>query len=180
MKRGLLAVMLVAVMAVSLLFPVAVLAANPVVTITVSAQTVAITNTQDTWVIGPVLVNAVVYFSATGAADPDYSQIENTGNVAVDVEIRGIDAEGGTYDWVLAAAAGDKIYQLYANSEAAPTTYNVEVMSAGYVDLCTNLAATGSDKYVWSMEFTAPTIFDALDTGADKIATVTLVASIHV
>jgi hypothetical protein len=177
MKKRLLAVMLVAVMAVSLLFPVVASAADPTVTITVSAVVVSITNTQDTWAIGPVLVDAVVYFSADGNADVDYSQIENTGNVAVDVEIQGTDAEGGAYDWTLAAAAGDKAYSLYANSEGAPTVYDVEVKSSSYVDLTTDLAALGT--YDWSMKFTAPTDFDAADAGANKTATVTLVASQH-
>jgi hypothetical protein len=177
MKKRLLAVMLVAVMAVSLLFPVVALAADPVVTITVSAVVVSITNTQDTWVIGPVLVDAVVYFSATGAADPDYSQIENTGNVSVDIEIQGTDAEGGAFDWTLDTAAGDKTFQLYANTELAPTVYDVEVQSVGYVDLITDLDAL--DTYDWSMEFTAPTDFDAADAGANKTIYVTLVASQH-
>lgn len=177
MKRRLLAVMLVAVMAVSLLFPVVALAADPTVTITVSAVVVSITNSQDTWAIGPVVVDAVVYFSADGNADVDYSQIENTGNVAVDVEIQGTDADDETYDWTLAAAAGDKTYSLYANSEGAPTVYDVEVKSSSYVDLTTDLAALGT--YDWSMKFTAPTDFDAADDGTDKTITVTLVASQH-
>ena len=169
---------LVLVVALVASFATPVLAADPVVTITMSALTIAITNSQDTWAIGPVEVDDVVYFSATGAQDDDYSQIENTGNVAVDIEIQGTDAEGGAYDWALQAAAGDKIYSLYANTELAPTVYDVEVKSSIYVDLIANLVV--DDLHDWSLKFTAPTIFDAADTGANKTATVTLVASEHV
>jgi len=86
---GLMAVMLLlaTVLPCSVVF-----ATDPEVTITVTAQIVAITNTQATWTVDtPIAVDGVVYFSATDAQDDDYSQIENTGNVAVDVEIQGTD-----------------------------------------------------------------------------------------
>ena len=168
------------VLAVALLamWAVPVFAANPTVSITVTAQVVAITNSQATWAIGVVDVDAVVYFSATGAQDDDYSQITNTGSVAVDVEIQGTDIEGGVYDWTLAATTGSEQYSLFANSEATPTVYDVEVKSSTYGDLTTNLAASGT--YLWSMKFTAPTAFNANDDGNEKTATVTLVASKYV
>jgi hypothetical protein len=177
MKRRLLAIVLAVSLLVSLLFPVVALAADPTVTITVSALTIAITNTEDTWAIGPVEVDATAYFSADNSQDDNYSQIENTGNVAEDIEIQGTDFEGGAYDWTLAAAAGDQTYSLYANSEGAPTVYDVEVKSSSYNDLTTNLTAT--DTYDWSMKFTAPSAFNGSDAGANKTATVTLVASQH-
>lgn len=168
------------VLAVALLvgFAGPALAANPTVAITVTAEVVAITNSKATWAIGTVLVDAVVYFSTDGTQDDDWSQIVNTGSTAVDIEIQGTDIEGGDYDWTLAAAAGSETYQLYANSEAAPTVYDVEVKSSSYVDLITNLAI--DDTYDWSMEFTAPTAFNAADDGNEKSATVTLVASKYV
>lgn len=167
-------------LAVALLTMLAVpaFAANPTVSITVTAEVVSITNTEATWAIGTVATDAVVYFSATGSQDDDYSQITNTGSVAVDVEIQGTDIEGGDYDWTLAAAAGSETYQLYANSESTPTVYDVEVKSSVYNDLTTNLAADGT--YDWSMEFTAPSAFNAADDGNEKTATVTLVASKYV
>jgi hypothetical protein len=173
MKRLLITTALVVALVASFATPV--LAADPTVTITMSAKIVAITNTQANWAIGAVEVDDVVYFSATGAQNDTYSQIENTGNVAVDIEIQGTDAEGGTYDWVLAATTGDQQYSLYANSEATPTVYDVQVKSSVYIDLTTALAAL--DTYDWSMKFTAPTAFHASDAGASKTATVTLVAS---
>jgi len=154
-------------------------ATNPTVSITVTAKVVSITNTQSTWAIGTVDVDDVVYFSATGVQDDDYSQIENTGSVAIDVEIQGTDIEGGSYDWVLASTPGSEQYSLYANNETHPTEYTIEVKSSSYNDICTNLPATGSDTCTWSMNFTAPSAFNANDDGAEKSATVTLVASAH-
>jgi hypothetical protein len=177
MKKRLLVLILLASLLITLLPALPASAADPVVTITVSARIVAITNTQATWAIGDVIVDQVVYFSATGAQDDDYSQIENTGNCAVDVEIQGTDFEGGSYDWTLASSAGDQIYSFYANSEAAPTVYDVEIKSSSYGDLITNLVAT--DTYDWSMKFTAPSAFNGSDAGSQKTATVTLVASKH-
>jgi len=177
MKRRLLAVMLVAVIVVSLLFPMVALAADPTVTITVSAKVIAITNTQDTWTIGAVDVDEVVYFSVDNTQDDDYSQIENTGNVAVDVEIQGTDFEGGDYDWTLAAAAGDQQYSLYTNGDG-DVTYDIEVKSSVYNDITTNLAADGTAD--WSLKLTCPTAFNGADDGENKTATVTLVASEHV
>jgi len=169
------------VLAVALLvaMPMATMAANPTVSITVKAEVVSITNTQAAWDIGTIATSATVYFSATGAQDDDYSQIENTGSVAVDIEIQGTTIEGGTYDWTGSAAGtpGDQIYGLLANSEAAPTVYDIVVKSASYVDLIANLVV--DDTYTWSMKFLGPTAFHASDDGNEKTGTVTLVASKH-
>jgi len=178
MKKLLISLALVMTLIVSFATPT--FAADPTVTITMAAKIIAITNSQATWTIGAVEVDDVVYFSATGAQDDDYSRITNTGNVAVDIEIQGTDAEGGAYDWTLSntGTPGDQIYSLKANSEATPTVYDILVKSAAYVDLYADLAA--SDTYDWSMKFTAPTAFHGSDAGANKTATVTLVASEHV
>ena len=174
-RRIALSLVLAVVLTLGLVAPA--LAANPTVSITVTAEVVAITNTQSAWGIGTVAVDAVVYFSATGSQDDDYSQIENTGTVAVDVEIQGTDIEGGDYDWTLAAAAGSEIYSLHANNATTPTVYDKEVKDASYVDILTDLAADGTSD--WSMKFVAPTAFNAADDGVEKTATVTLVASKH-
>jgi hypothetical protein len=167
------------VLAVALLvgLPLTMMAANPTVSITVTAQVVSITNTQAAWDIGTVDTTATVYFSATGAQDDNYSQITNTGSVAVDIEIQGTNIEGGSYDWTLAAdgVAGDQIYGLWANNPSNGSTYNVTVKSSAYQDITTNLAADGT--YDWSMKFLGPTAFHASDDGNEKTATVTLVAS---
>lgn len=160
-------------------------AANPTVTITVNAATVSITNSQATWnitdLVGAVNVDDVVYFSATGAQDDDYSLILNTGNVACDVEIQGTDFEqaaGGAYNWTLATATAAETYSLYANTNGSGS-YDIEVKSsAAYEDITTDLAA--SNNWNWSLKFTAPSSFHASDDGAAKTATVTLVASVHV
>jgi len=154
------------------------LAANPTVTITVTAGLLTITNSEDTWAIGYATPSEVTYFSATGAQDDDYSMVINTGNLAVDVEIQGVNFEGGSYDWTLGAASGNQTYSLYANKSATPTVYDTEVKSSSYTDLTTDLAA--SANVTWSMKFTAPNEFHASDNGAEKSATVTLVASEHV
>lgn len=150
---------------------------NPTVRITVKAKVIAATNTEDTWPIGIIAPNAVVYFSATGEQDDDYSQIKNTGNVAIDIEIQGTDLEGGTYDWTLSntGAAGTETYALQANSEDNPTSYNIIVKSSSYNDLITDLEP--GDTYNWSMKFTAPTAFNSNDDGTAKSATVTLAIS---
>jgi len=179
--RKLIRIALSLVLAVALLvvFALPAGAANPTVSITVTAQVVSITNSEDTWAIGTVAADAVVYFSATGAQDDDYSQITNTGSVTVDVEIQGTNIEGGDYDWTLASAAGSEQYSLYANKQATPTVYDVEVKTSSYVDITAagGLAADGTND--WSMKFTAPTAFNANDDGNQKTATVTLVASLH-
>ena len=150
-------------------------AANPTVAITVTAEVVAITNTQSAWGIGVVDLDAVVYFSADGNQDDDYSQIENTGSVTCDVEIQGENIEGGDYDWTLATSAGSETYSLYANDDDTPTVYDIEVKSSTYTDLATSFAV--DDTKDWSMKFTAPSAFNAADDGAQKSATITLVAS---
>ena len=174
MKRRL-GLSLVLAVVLLLAVPLATMAANPTVAITVTAEVVAITNTQATWGIGTVALDAVVYFSATGSQDDDYSQIENTGSVAVDVEIQGENIEGGDYDWTLATAAGSETYSLYANDDDTPTVYDIEVKSSTYTDLATSFAV--DDTKDWSMKFTAPSAFNAADDGAQKSATITLVAS---
>lgn len=171
------ALSLVLAVALLVVFALPAGAANPTVSITVTAEVVSITNSQAAWDIGTVALNAVVYFSETGAQDDDYSRITNTGSVAVNVAIQGTNIEGGAYDWTLATGAGNQTYSLYANTPSGGATYSVEVKTSGYVNIVSNLPATGSDTYDWSMKFTAPNEFNVLDDGLDKTATVTLVAS---
>jgi len=133
-----------------------------------------ITNTQATWNIGHVQANDIRYFSADNTQDDDYALITNTGGVAVDVQIQGLDIEGGSYDWTLGSSAGDQTYSLYANSEASPTVYDIEVKKADYSYLCEDLAVEGT--YNWSMKFTAPTALNPADDGLQKSTTITLVA----
>lgn len=169
---GLLAVML---LLATILPCSAVFAANPEVAITVTARIVAITNTQATWTVDtPIAVDGVVYFSATDAADPDYSQVENTGNCTVDVEIQGTDL-AGTPTWTLAATTAADQYTLHANTVGAPTVYTLEVKKTAYNDLKAGLASAST--YVWSMMLTAPSSFGGTEDGNTKTGTVTLVAS---
>jgi len=166
------------VTAVSLLaiLVVPVAAANPTVSITVTAEVVSITNTQSTWGIGTVAASAVVYFSTDGTEDIDWSQIENTGTVAVDVEIQGTDL-AGTPTWTLATSTDEDQYSLYAYNVTA-VDYTTEVKSVGYNDICADLATSGT--YDWSMKFTAPSSFGGTEDGTEKSGTVTLVASKYV
>ena len=176
-RRVLLSLVLAVLLVIGLTMPLA--AANPTVTITISAQIVSIANTQDTWTAPPVTAGqAAIYWSADGySEDDDYSQIENTGNVAVDVEIQGTDFEGGSWDWTLGTSAGNQTYSLYANSGNGTSTYDVEVKSSSYGDITTDLAVDAT--YDWSMKLTPPTWFDPADDGSSKTATVTLVARKH-
>jgi len=180
MRKKLLTGLLVVTLLLAVVLPCSpVLAANPEVAITVSAQIVAITNTQATWTIStPVVADAVVYFSATDAQDDDYSQIENTGNVTVDVEIQGTNL-AGTPNWVLASTTAADQYTLFANKQATPTDYDVEVKSSAYNDItaAAGLIATGTND--WSMKLTAPSSFGGTEDGNAKTGTVTLVASKH-
>jgi len=170
---------LVLALALVVAFTAPAFAQNPTVSITVRARLIAITNSEDTWDIGIVVVNDEKYFSVDNAKDNTYSTITNAGNVAVDVEIQGTDlvAVDTTYNWTLNATAGDQHFSLHANSEATPDDYDVEVKKASYNDLCTDLAAAGT--YDWSMLFVAPSAFHTSDDGEAKSATVTLVASLH-
>lgn len=174
MKKRFLVLGLTLVMVMTLIMPSVALAANPEVLITVSAKAISITNTQTDWAIGSVEVGDIRWFNSDSTVQLDtYSQIENTGNVAVDIQIQGTNFGGG-FPWTLAGTAGDKIYSLYANSESTPLVYDVEVKSSSYTDLTLNL--TASDTYDWSMKFTAPTVFDAGEDFAQKSSTLTLIA----
>jgi len=169
------------VLAVSLLVGSALplVAANPTVSITVTAELVAITNSEDTWGIGAVVVDDVKYFSVDNVQDDDYSQITNTGSVTVDVAIQGTDLTG-TPNWTLAATTAADQYTLFANKQATPTVYDVEVKSsAEYNDItaAAGLAVDGTND--WSMNFTAPSSFGGTEDGNEKSGTVTLVASKH-
>lgn len=179
MKRILISVILVIVMALGTALPA--LAADPIVTITIYADIITITNSQDTWAAGHVTAGgAAKYFSATNAQDDDYSLITNTGNQVVDIALQGTSFEGGAYDWTLGAAAGDKIYSLFANKLATATVYDVEVKSApAYSDITAAAGLAKAATNAWSMKLTPPTVFDAADAGASKSATVTLVARLH-
>jgi len=155
-------------------------AANPIVQITVTARVVSITNSQAAWPIGTINVGSVVYFSATGAQDDDYSLVTNTGSVAVNVVIQGTNFQGtvGGLDWTLANAAGVETYSLYATNQSPVANYDIEVKNApAYSTLCSGLHPTVSDTCTWSMNFTAPSAFDAAEDGLSKNATVILVAS---
>lgn len=176
-KSRLLIAVIVALMMV-LIPATAALATNPTVTITVTAGLLTITNSQNTWALGYATPSEVDYFSANNAEDDDYSMVVNTGNLAVDVEIQGVNFEGGDYDWTLGTASANQTYSLYANKSATPTVYDTEIKSSSYTDLTTDLAA--SANVTWSMKFTAPSVFNVNDNGAEKSATVTLVASEHV
>jgi len=175
------ALSLVLAVALVAVFVAPVAAANPTVSITVKAEVVSITNTMDTWnitaLVGGVNIDDVVYFSADGTADIDYSQLANTGNVAASVEIQGGDllqAAGGGYNWTLAAATANITYSLYAYNVSG-ADYTTEVKSSSYEDVISNLLV--SQNYNWSMKFTAPSSFDANDDGAAKSTLITLVAS---
>lgn len=158
-------------------FPASALAENPTVTMTVTAGIISISNTQGSWALGYAIISKVIYFSATGAQDDDYSTIVNTGTLPVDIEIQGVNFEGGIYDWILGPSSGNQTYSLYANSSNGSATYNIEVQNAGYNDLIANLAS-GAD-YNWSMKFTAPNEFHINEDMAPKNATVTLAVSEH-
>jgi hypothetical protein len=169
------------VLAVVLLvgFTVPALATNPTVAITVTAQVVSITNSQNTWTMGIIDTSATVYFSANNLEDVDYSLITNTGSVAEDVEIQGTIIEGGTYDWTWDTTPGDQIFSLYAYNVSS-AAYDIPVKPTPFSDIVVDLPATGSDTYTWSMKFMGPTAFNANDDSLEKSATVTLVASKHV
>jgi len=169
-RRIALSLVLAVVLTLGLVVPA--LATNPTVTITIAAEIVSITNTEDTWAVGAVVAGASAI--KWGSSDT-YSTVENTGNVDVDVALQGTDFEGGDYDWTLGTTAGNQTYSLYANSDHS-TTYDIEVVSSPtYNDLTTSLAADGT--WTWSMQLTPPTWFDPADNGVSKNATVTLVAS---
>jgi len=172
LKRTALSLVLAVALVVAFTAPA--FAANPTVSITVTAELVAITNSKATWGIGTVAVDAVVYFSTDGTQDDDWSRITNTGSVAVDVEIQGTNLTG-TPNWTLAATTGADQYTLFANKQATPTVYDVEVKTSSYVDIVTGLAAAGTND--WSMKFTAPSSFGGTEDGNEKSGTVTLVAS---
>ena len=180
MRKGFLKLGMALALVATLIVPSAVVfAADPEVAITVQAECISITNTQATWTVStPLAVDTVVYFSANDVQDDDYSQIENTGNATVDVEIQGTDL-AGTPAWVLATATGADTYSLYANKLATPTAYDVEVKKTAYVDITAAAGLAASATNDWSMKLTAPSSFGGTEDGTNKTGTVTLVASKH-
>lgn len=173
--RKLICTVVVMVGLISTLFAIPAMATNPVVTITVTAGILSITNTQDTWAIGYATPSEVVYFSSNGSEDDDYSTANNTGNIAVNIELQGVDFNG-SFPWTLGAASGNQTYSLFANSGNGTSTYDIEVVkTTGFNNLVDNL--TVGTLYNWSMKFTAPSLFNVADDLAQKSATVTLVAS---
>ena len=56
-------------MVAALLVPSVALAVDPTVTITVSAKTIAITNSQATWAIGPVEIDDVGWFNVNSTTE---------------------------------------------------------------------------------------------------------------
>jgi hypothetical protein len=180
MRKRLIGLVVVLAILVSLAVPAVIFAVNPVVTITVTAQVVSITNSQNTWTMGTITENSIIYFSVDNLIDDNYSMITNTSNVAVDVEVRGTDLVpvDPTYTWTLAAASDNQDYQLYANSSNSSGAYNIEVKSAAaYNDLVVELFA--DETYLWSCNFTAPTAFHPADDGLEKAGSITLVATKH-
>ncbi len=174
-KRILFALFLTVILLAMTVLPA--IAADPTITITFSAKVVAATNSESTWAAGPLGVNDNVFFSADNSQDDNYSEITNTGNVAVDVDIEGTDAEGGAYDLTLAAAPGDQQYSIYAISGNGTGTYSTEVKKSSFNNLVTNLSA--GSNWFWSMNMTMPTAFNASDDGSSKNATVTLGVTEH-
>lgn len=156
-------------------------AANPTVTITMQAKVVSINNTQDTWAWGVVATGEIVYFSADNNQDDDYSTITNIGTVAVDIEIQGtnLTKEDGAYNLTLSenGLAASETYALNASATDGAGTYTVVVKYSNYNDLTTNLVKDAT--WDWSMRAVTPTAYNANDDGAEKTATVTLVASEH-
>ena len=154
-------------------------AANPTVSITVTAEVVAITNSQNTWTMGTIATSATLYFSANNEEDVDYSTITNTGSVTVDVEIQGTIIEGGTYDWTWDTTPGTEKFSLYAYNVTS-AAYDIAVKPTPFTDITPVAGLAKTVTYLWSMKFEGPTGFNAADDGVEKTATVTLVASKHV
>ena len=177
-RIGLSLVLAVAMLMV-LAFPVG--ATNQQVAITVTASVVSITNSQANWPIGIVVVDDAKYFAAdVDTPDTDYSTVTNTGSVAVDIAIQGTDIEGGSYDWAISATgvAASETYGLNATAGNGTGDYTTIVKKTPFNSLTTDLAAKST--WGWSMQFKAPTAFNAADAGDQKTSTVTLVASKHV
>lgn len=162
---------------VGMVVPMAVFAVNPVVTITVSAQVVSITNSRPDWAMGTIDVNTIRYFSDSLSTQNDtYSRISNASNVHIDIEIRGTEITDTFNAWTYDTVNGVEKYSLYANSGNA--TYNIPIKSAAYDDLVVDLGESPA-TFDWSANFTAPSAFNAGDTGAEKTGSITLVATKH-
>ena len=174
-----LSLVLAVLMLVGLAVPA--LAGNPTVSITVTAQVISISNSEANWPIGIVTVGQERYFAAdVGVEDKDYSTITNTGSVAVSIALQGTDIEGGSWDWAISATgvAASETYALNATAGNGTGDYTTIVKKTPFNNLTTNLAAKST--WGWSMQFKAPTAFNAADAGDQKTSTVTLVASKYV
>ena len=172
MNKKLIGVLLAVILVGNFVFPaVAGAAESPTVTITVSATVVSITNTQSSWAMGPVSEGGSAI--KWGSSDT-YSQINNTGNVAADIQIQGTNATLTGYNWTLGTTAGDKIYSLYANTQADPTNYTIEVKYSDYNNLCTNLGVNATQG--WGLQLLMPTAVTNY-AGEEMTGNVTLIVS---
>jgi hypothetical protein len=149
------------------LVPTAVLAATDAkdVTCTVTAKLVSITVLDGSVAYGVLEVGSTKSTLAGELADTQ--TVTNTGNVAVDLDIKSSNASGGT-GWTLAESSGPNafVHQFSINSGDNWTN-----LTTSYQTLATGIAYAGTQTF--DLQITMPTESD----NAEKTITVSVLAT---
>jgi hypothetical protein len=179
MKRILVSLLVALVMVVGMALP-AFAATTATVTVTATPTYIALTNSVNTWAMGTVAESST-YWWATGDVEPDpndvyeaadmKSEIENTGSVAEDIDIK-VAAFTGGVGWAIStdATPGADEISIRAAITGGSTAALIQVITTD-TELKDNLAAAGKVK--WMMQGKTGTFSD----GVAKSGTVTLTAS---
>lgn len=142
-------------------------AANPAITITVTARAVSVSNTPSSWDFDLVGTNSTYETGLT------CFNTTNVGNVEVDISISGSNMTGGGFTWELSdtATPDDMVYGLKAGLSGGNYTIIVKLNSP-YNYLAENVTVDTSQQ--WGLRIWTPTDYD---DGNDKTGTVTITAS---
>jgi len=179
MKRILVSLVLALVLVLVMAVPISA-ATTATVTVTATPTYIALTNSVNTWAMGPVNPSTTYWWTNDGnEPDPNdvyeaadmKSEIENTGSVAEDIDIK-VAAFTGGVGWSIStdATPGEDEVSIRAQITGGSTASLIQVITTD-TELKDNLAAAGKVK--WMMQAITGTFTD----GVEKSGTVTLTAS---
>ncbi len=142
-------------------------AANPTITITVTARVVSISNTPSSWDF------ELVDSASTYETGLTCFNTTNDGNCEVDISISGSNMTGSGFTWELSdtATPSDMVYGLKVGLSGGNYTIIVKLNSP-YNYLAENLTVDSSQQ--WGLKIWTPTDYD---DGNDKTGTVTITAA---
>lgn len=179
-RRLILSVALAVVLVLSIGLPV-LAATSQDVSVTATPTYIALTNSEASWAIGAVDVSSTYWWTTDGnapapepfEADDMKSTIQNTGNVAEDIDIKCANFTGGA-GWTLSADDTPAEGEISLRAGITGTTNETSMIQVvnGDNELKGNLASTATIKWCMELE-TAATFVD----GDVKTGIVTLTAT---